>query len=68
MAVVARVLRKHMLGAMQLLGEKIQASEGAAIRSFRRVHTTALLINLAQLVMIVWGVLQLSKQYSQPPL
>ena len=63
-AAITTVLRSHLLDAMRRLGEKIEASEDAAIRNFRRVHGAALAINLTQLVVVVWGVLQLSKQIS----
>lgn len=56
------VLRRHLLSAMQRLGDRIEASEPGAIAHFRRVHATALAINLLQLVAVVWGVLQLSRQ------
>lgn len=58
------LLRKHLLDAMQRLGERIEASEASAIANFRRVHATALSINFVQLVVVVWGILQLSKELS----
>ena len=48
-------LRRTMLPRMAQLGEKIQARDLAAIPGFRRAHVTAILINLAQLVAIVWS-------------
>lgn len=60
----SRLLAKHLLGAMQDIGDSIQSSGIEAITRFRRVHATALSINLAQLCVVVWGVLQLSKQLS----
>ena len=56
------LLRRHLLQAMDRLGEQIAASDAAAIGHFRRVHATALAINLGQLVVLVWGLLQLSRQ------
>ena len=61
-AAVTLLMRKHLLDAMLRLGGKIESSEESAIRNFRRVHATALCVNLAQLVVVVWGVLQLSRQ------
>ena len=63
-AAITIVLRHQLVDAMRRLGEQIEASEDAAIRNFRRVHGAALAINLTQLVVVVWGVLQLSKQIS----
>lgn len=57
---VVTLLRRHLLPAMQQLGTKIQASDGAAIQRFRRAHMAALLVNFAQLVVLIWGLLQLS--------
>lgn len=63
-AVLTLLLRRHLLAAMARLGERIAASDDAAIRHFRQVHGAALAINLAQLVLVVWGLLQLSRQLS----
>ncbi|GAB3772012.1 hypothetical protein GCM10028796_41730 [Ramlibacter monticola] len=57
----ATLLRRYLLPAMQQLGARIEANEGEAIQRFRRVHGAALLVNVAQLVVLVWGTLQLSK-------
>jgi len=61
-AAVTTLMRRYLLEAMHRLGERIEASEAAAVRNFRRVHATALSINLAQLCVVVWGVLELSRQ------
>ncbi|PUA99178.1 hypothetical protein C8C99_4061 [Acidovorax sp. 107] len=61
-ACVVALLRKHLLQAMQQLGAQIEASSSSAIQHFRRVHSAALLVNLVQLVAIVWGLLWLSQQ------
>jgi len=60
-AVVVTLLRKHLLPVMQQLGAQIEARDDRAIQRFRRVHATALLINLAQLAVLVWGIIQLSR-------
>jgi len=61
LAALATMLRKRLLPAMEQLGARIEASDDHAIRHFRRVHGAALLINLGQLVVLVWGTLQLSR-------
>jgi hypothetical protein len=61
LAVVARLLRRYLLPVMEHLGTRIEANHAEAIRHFRRVHATALLVNVAQLVVVVWGTLQLSR-------
>ena len=54
------VVRQTIIPTMQRLTLQIQREEPGAIRTFRQIHATALLINLCQLVLLVWGVLQLS--------
>ena len=61
LAVIAVLLRRQLLPAMQELGGQIEANTDGAIRRFRRAHAMALLVNLAQLVVIVWGTIQLSR-------
>lgn len=63
-AIVAIVLRRNVLPAMQMLGTRIEASDDGAIRQFRRVHVAALLVNLGQLILLVWGLVTLSRQIS----
>ncbi|TFZ07659.1 hypothetical protein [Ramlibacter humi] len=60
-AAAAFLLRRHLLPAMHRLGLRIEANDEGAIRRFRRMHVAALLINLALLVLLVWGVIQLSQ-------
>lgn len=55
------VLRRYFLPAMQELAAGIEASEKEAVQRFRRVHVAALLMNFTQLVVLVWGTLQLSR-------
>jgi hypothetical protein len=64
LAVVAVLLRKHLLAAMHHLGTQIETNAEGAIQQFRRVHAMALLVNLAQLVVLVWGTIQLSASMS----
>lgn len=60
-AVVALLLRKRFLPAMQQLGIHIETNAVGAIQRFRSLHAKALLIILVQLVVLVWGLLQLSR-------
>jgi hypothetical protein len=46
---------------MSQLGSQIESNAEGAVQRFRRVHGMALLVNLAQLVLLVWGTIQLSK-------
>jgi hypothetical protein len=61
MASVAVGLRRRLLPAMSQLGSQIESNAEGAVQRFRRVHGMALLVNLAQLVLLVWGTVQLSK-------
>jgi hypothetical protein len=60
-AVVATLLRTHFLPVMQKLATRIEANDAEAIQRFRRLHVTALLINLALLAVLVWGTIELSR-------
>jgi hypothetical protein len=44
-----------------VVGSQIQANYMDAIPGFRRTHVTAILINVAQLVAIVWTLVSLSR-------
>jgi hypothetical protein len=57
---VAVLLRRRILPAMQHLAAQIEANDTSAIRAFRKVHSAALLVNLTQLITLVWGVTRLS--------
>lgn len=59
-AALALLLRRRLIPAMERLGERIQAADAQAVAGFRRAHGAALLINLAQLVIVVWAVTRLS--------
>lgn len=61
LAAMALVLERRLLVAMEQIGLQIAANDGTAIPRFRRVHATALLANLGQLAVLVWGTLQLSR-------
>lgn len=62
LALLALLLRRRIVPKMDSLRERIQAGEDQSIREFRRVHVAAILINLAQLALIVWSLLVLSSQ------
>lgn len=59
-AALALALRRRVIPAMAHIAAQIQAEDKQAVATFRRVHVTALLINLAQLVALVWGVTRIS--------
>lgn len=60
LALLAVILRKKIIARMDALRTQIQVSGPETIRQFRRTHVSALLINLAQLVLIVWSLTTLS--------
>ena len=60
LALLAVVLRGKIIPRMDAVQAQIQISGADAISSFRRTHVTAILINLAQLVLIVWSLTTLS--------
>jgi len=55
LVVVALVLRWKITAKMDELGTRIQSGATDAIAGFRRAHVSAILINLAQLVLILWS-------------
>jgi hypothetical protein len=61
LAGIVVVLRRQLIPAMQQLGSEIEANAEGAVKRFRRLHGTALLVNLCQLVLVVWGTIQLSR-------
>lgn len=61
---VAVALRQRIGAAMAQLGARIEAADDLAIGGFRRVHATALGINLVQLVALVWGIIRLAQPAS----
>jgi len=61
LALIAIVLRKKVIPKMDSLGAKIQSNYMDAIPGFRRAHITAILVNVAQLVAIVWGLTTLNR-------
>lgn len=54
------LLRNRLLPVMDQLGSQIQTGGSSAIRRFRQVHSAALLVNLLQLMLLVWAITKLS--------
>lgn len=61
LAVIAVALRRKIIPKMDSLGAQIQSNCMDAIPGFRRTHITAIRINVAQLVAIVWSLTTLSR-------
>jgi len=62
LVLIAIVLRRNIIARMDSLGSQIQLGGDGAVREFRNTHLTAILINLGQLVVIVWSLTRLSLQ------
>jgi hypothetical protein len=60
LALLSVALRGKVLPRMDSEQAQIQVSGADAISRFRRTHLTAILINLVQLVLIVWSLMALS--------
>jgi hypothetical protein len=61
LALLAIVLRRKVIPKMDSLRAQIHVSETSAIPAFRRMHVAAILVNLAQLVLIVWSLIAVSR-------
>jgi hypothetical protein len=55
LALVAFLLRRHVIPRMDALGTRIQSNPIDAIPGFRKTHVTAIVVNLIQLGLIVWS-------------
>jgi 4-amino-4-deoxy-L-arabinose transferase-like glycosyltransferase len=62
LALLAAGLRRKVIPRMDSLRQRIQASDPGAVTAFRRLHVAAILLNLAQLAVIVWGLIAFSLQ------
>lgn len=60
LALLAAILRRKVIPRMDSLRDRIQDGGTTAIPGFRRMHAAAILVNLAQLVLIVWSLTTLS--------
>jgi len=65
LAILALILCRIVLPKMDSLRGQIQASDRAAIAAFRRIHVVSILVNLAQLTLIVWALIDFSLQLKQ---
>jgi hypothetical protein len=61
LALFATLLRRKVIPRMDALRAQIEASATDAIREFRRIHVTAIVINVAQLAVIVWTLIANSR-------
>ena len=61
LALIAVVLRNRIIPKMDALGAQIQVDYMNAIPGFRRTHVTAIVINIVQLVAIVWSLVAQGK-------
>jgi len=55
LALLATILRRRIIAQMDSLRARIQVGGTDAIPGFLRTHVSAILVNLAQLVFIVWS-------------
>jgi hypothetical protein len=62
LALLAIVLRRLFIPKMDLLRAQMQSSETGAIPGFRRLHVTAIAVNLLQLVITVGSLVAVSIQ------
>jgi hypothetical protein len=62
LALLATILRHVVIPKMDSLRAQHQFSETAFVQAFRRIHVTAILVNLAQLVVTVWSLVAVSIQ------
>lgn len=67
LALLAILLRRKVISKMASLGARIESGEAGAITAFRRVHAAAIVINLAQLALIVWSLISVSLEFRQAP-
>jgi hypothetical protein len=62
LAVLAIVMRRKVIPKMDSLRAQIQGGAIVSIPAFRRLHVAAILVNLVQLVLIVWSLIAASLQ------
>jgi len=65
LALLAAILRRKIIPMMDSLRPQIEVSRASAIPAFRRMHVAAILVNLAQLVLIVWTLIAFSMQFKR---
>ena len=59
-ALLVVLLRAKLVAAMAQWGDMIHQGEMRAVKHFRKVHLTALTMNLVQLIGLVWGLTKIS--------
>ena len=64
LALLAALLRRKVIPRMDSLRAQIDVNEANAISAFRRIHATAIAINLVQLALIVAALVRFSIQAS----
>lgn len=64
LAVLAMLLRWKLIPLMDSLRAQMELVGAEAIPEFRRMHMSAIIINLVQLVVIVWSLMAFSSQLS----
>jgi hypothetical protein len=62
LALLAVIMHRQIIPKMDLLGPKIQISPGNALPAFKRVHMTAIVVNLVQICFMVWSLVFTSMQ------
>jgi hypothetical protein len=62
LALVAYLLRRKIIPKMDSLRAQIQLGNTGAVPGFRRIHMAAVVVNVAQLVLIIWSLITLSMQ------
>ena len=60
LAALAVLLRRVIVGRMDALRATMTADDAPGIAGFRRLHIRGMLINVAQLGAVVWGLMRLS--------
>jgi hypothetical protein len=60
LAMLAVLLRRLIVGRMDALRATMTADDAPGIAGFRRLHIRGMLINVAQLGAVVWGLVRLS--------
>jgi hypothetical protein len=61
LALIAVALRWKIIPRMDSLGARIQSNDIDAIARFRRMHIAAILMNVVQLVVVVWSLIALNR-------
>lgn len=59
-ALLAMMLRRKVIPKMDSVRTQIQFSGASAVTACRRIYTAAILINLIQLVLMVWSLIAAS--------